>query len=150
YGGPLPGPGPGAARPGPAPGARRPGEAPPRGPRRRGRRRRALVRRVAAFFRTRARQTRLRPNAGTTRPRSGERGYATHRGGCLMPVTAPAFNEEQALSRLLRFLAVEGVTGQEKAIGEAVLRDLVESGVPRATINYDQADERIDLPTETG
>jgi tripeptide aminopeptidase len=67
-----------------------------------------------------------------------------------MPVAAPTFNEEQSLSRLLRFLAVEGVTGQEKAIGDAVRRDLVESGVPPTDINYDEADDRIDPPTEIG
>ncbi|HKB42244.1 MAG TPA: M20/M25/M40 family metallo-hydrolase [Gemmataceae bacterium] len=67
-----------------------------------------------------------------------------------MPVAALTFNEEHALSRLLRFLAVEGVTGQEKEIGEAVMRDLVESGVPRPAIVFDQANERIELSTEIG
>jgi len=67
-----------------------------------------------------------------------------------MPVAALTFNEDHALSRLLRFLAVEGVTGQERAIGEAVMRDLVESGVPRPAIVFDQAHERIELPTEIG
>src|SRR5947207_9075168 len=67
-----------------------------------------------------------------------------------MPVAALTFNEDHALSRLLRFLAVEGVTGQEKAIAEAVLRDLVESGVPRPAITFDQANERIEVPTECG
>jgi tripeptide aminopeptidase len=67
-----------------------------------------------------------------------------------MPVAPVTFNEDHALSRLLRFLAVEGVTGQEKAIGEAVMRDLVESGVPRPAIVFDQANERIELPTEIG
>ena len=62
-----------------------------------------------------------------------------------MPVAALTFNEDHALSRLLRFLAVEGVTGQERAIGEAVMRDLVESGVPRPAIVFDQAHERIEL-----
>src|SRR5262245_15629962 len=67
-----------------------------------------------------------------------------------MPVADRTFNEEQALSRLLRFLAVEGVTGQEKAISDAVVRDLVESGVPRPNIIVDEAPDRIDPPTETG
>jgi tripeptide aminopeptidase len=63
-------------------------------------------------------------------------------------------NEEQALSRLIRFLSVEGVTGQEKGIADAVLRDLVESGVPKTDMKFDNADEQIeedaDLPAETG
>ncbi len=67
-----------------------------------------------------------------------------------MPVAALTFNEDHALSRLLRFLAVEGVTGQEKTISDAVMRDLVESGVPRPAIMTDQAHERIEPPTETG
>src|SRR5581483_1119349 len=72
----------------------------------------------------------------------------------MMPVVELKVNEEQALSRLLRFLSVEGVTGQEKGIAEAVLRDLIESNVPRPDIKYDSADEKIeeeaDLPCECG
>src|SRR5262245_34271389 len=71
-----------------------------------------------------------------------------------MPVADLTLNEEQALSRLLRFLAVEGVTGQEKAISDAVVRDLVEAGVPRSDIQIDGARDRIDEaegpPCETG
>src|SRR5262245_8827141 len=67
-----------------------------------------------------------------------------------MSVLDCSFKEDHALSRLLRFLAVEGVTGQEKAIGEAVMRDLVESGVPRADIVFDTAHERIEPSTEIG
>lgn len=67
-----------------------------------------------------------------------------------MPVAALTFNEDQALSRLLRFLSVEGITGQERAIAEAVVRDLIEAGVPRPNIVFDQAQERIDPPTECG
>lgn len=55
-----------------------------------------------------------------------------------------------ALDRLMRFLAVEGVTGQEKAIGEEVARALVEVGVPAEAIAYDDANTRIPVPTETG
>jgi tripeptide aminopeptidase len=57
---------------------------------------------------------------------------------------------EKAIDRLLRYLAVEGITGQERAIGDAVLRDLVEAGVPRSRIRFDKANEKIPLPTETG
>src|SRR5438034_962535 len=61
-----------------------------------------------------------------------------------------AFNVDAAIARLLRFLAVEGVTGQEQATGREVVRALVEAGVPRRAIRFDQAHERIPLPTQTG
>lgn len=67
-----------------------------------------------------------------------------------MPAPAVAFDPDQAVDRLLRFLAVEGVTGQEKAIGQAVVEALREAGVPRRSIGFDRAHERIPLPTETG
>jgi tripeptide aminopeptidase len=67
-----------------------------------------------------------------------------------MPEVDLEFNQEHALSRLLRFLAIEGITGQEKAIGQEVIRDLVESGIPKTSILFDTANERIPLPTETG
>src|SRR3954464_14393509 len=57
---------------------------------------------------------------------------------------------EQAVDRLLRFLAVEGVTGQEKAIGQEVARHLVDAGVPRRAIRFDHANDKIPLPTQTG
>jgi tripeptide aminopeptidase len=60
------------------------------------------------------------------------------------------FDVDAAVARLLRFLAVEGVTGQEKAIGQEVVRHLVEAGVPRPAIRFDAAHEKIPLPTETG
>jgi tripeptide aminopeptidase len=60
------------------------------------------------------------------------------------------FNEEEAIRRLLRFLAVEGITGQEKAIGQEVTKALLEAGVPRRAMHVDKANVRIPLPTETG
>src|SRR5262245_37513958 len=57
---------------------------------------------------------------------------------------------DQAVARLIRFLAVEGVTGQEQAIGQEVVRALVEAGVPRKDVHFDDAHKRIPLPTETG
>jgi tripeptide aminopeptidase len=57
---------------------------------------------------------------------------------------------EQAIGRLLRFLAVEGITGQEKAIGKEVTQALVEVGVPREAIRHDRANEQIPLRTQTG
>ena len=61
-----------------------------------------------------------------------------------------AFDETAATARLMRFLAVEGTTGHEKAIGADVTRALIEAGVPRRAIRHDDANERIPLPTETG
>ena len=60
------------------------------------------------------------------------------------------FDVNQAIDRLLRFLAVEGVTGQEAAIGHTVVEDLVAAGVPRRSIRFDDAHRRIPLPTQIG
>jgi tripeptide aminopeptidase len=57
---------------------------------------------------------------------------------------------EEAIGRLLHFLSVEGVTGQERAIGEAVVSALREAGVPLAQMHFDAAHEKIPLPTQTG
>lgn len=65
-----------------------------------------------------------------------------------MLATELKINEEQALSRLIRFLSVEGVTGQEKGIAEAVMRDLIESNVPRPDIKHDNADDKIEEDSE--
>jgi tripeptide aminopeptidase len=50
----------------------------------------------------------------------------------------------------MRFLAIEGITGQEKAIGEAVVEALRAAGVPKKWIAFDQAHNAIPLPTQTG
>jgi tripeptide aminopeptidase len=60
------------------------------------------------------------------------------------------FDTDQAVDRLMRFLSIEGVTGQEAAIGKAVMQDLVDAGIPRKAIRFDRAHERIPLPTQTG
>lgn len=57
---------------------------------------------------------------------------------------------ELAIERLMRFLAIEGVTGQEEAIGQEVVRALTAAGVPRSQIRFDRAHEQIPLPTQTG
>lgn len=62
-----------------------------------------------------------------------------------MPVDAKA-----ATDRLLRFLAVEGVTGKEAAIGRELAATLREVGVPGEAIRLDDANTRIPVPTETG
>jgi tripeptide aminopeptidase len=67
-----------------------------------------------------------------------------------MPLPYLAFDKDEAIHCLLRFLAVEGITGQEAAIGKAVLQSLVEAGIPRKAIRFDRAPERIPLPTQTG
>ncbi len=55
-----------------------------------------------------------------------------------------------ATARLMRFLAVEGITGQEKKIALEVQAALREEGVPARNICFDRANERIPLPTQTG
>jgi tripeptide aminopeptidase len=66
-----------------------------------------------------------------------------------MPHEVP-FDREAAVSRLLRFLSIEGVTGQERAIAEDVRACLIEVGVPAHAIRYDDANQRLPLPTQTG
>src|SRR5260370_16590364 len=65
--------------------------------------------------------------------------------GQVMSVDAQA-----ATDRLMRFLAVEGVTGKEAAIGRELAAVLQESGVPADAIPLDDANTLIPVPTETG
>ena len=67
-----------------------------------------------------------------------------------MAIADLSIDAAQAVERLMRFLAVEGVTGRERAIGAEVKKTLQEVGVPHSAIRYDTAHERIPLPTETG
>jgi tripeptide aminopeptidase len=67
-----------------------------------------------------------------------------------MTDSALTFDVRQAVARLLRFLSVEGVTGNEAAIGRDVAEALVEAGVPRRAARFDDANTRIPLATETG
>jgi tripeptide aminopeptidase len=67
-----------------------------------------------------------------------------------MPAVDLPFDEKCAIERLMRFLAVEGITGQEKAIGAEVTKALREVGVPARAIRHDTAHQRIPLPTQTG
>jgi tripeptide aminopeptidase len=66
------------------------------------------------------------------------------------PAVRLDFRVEKAVSRLMQFLAIPGVTGHEKAIGQAVAKALVEAGVPGRAISFDHANREIPLPTETG
>jgi len=59
-------------------------------------------------------------------------------------------DHKAATDRLMRFLAVEGVTGQEAAIGRELAAALQEVGVPKKAIRLDDANNRIPVPTETG
>lgn len=55
-----------------------------------------------------------------------------------------------AEEHLMRFLSVEGITGQEANIGASVSEALQAIGVPKSAIRFDEANKRIPLPTETG
>ena len=62
----------------------------------------------------------------------------------------PSVDTAAALQRLMRFLAIEGVTGREAAIGRELTAALKEVGVPENAIHLDDANTRIPVPTETG
>jgi tripeptide aminopeptidase len=55
-----------------------------------------------------------------------------------------------ATDLLMRFLAVEGVTGREQDIAREIATALKEVGVPPRNIKFDDANDRIPLPTQTG
>ena len=55
-----------------------------------------------------------------------------------------------ALERLMRFLAVEGITGEERAIAKEIQSALRAAGLANRAIHFDNANERIPLPTQTG
>jgi tripeptide aminopeptidase len=66
--------------------------------------------------------------------------------------TSPAFEVDAAaaLDRLLRFLSVPGITGQEAAVGQEIVAALTEAGVPEKAMAFDDANTRIPEPTQTG
>ena len=57
---------------------------------------------------------------------------------------------EAAEKLLLRLLIVEGLSGQESAISQAVTSELIRVGVSETAIRNDDAASRIPLPTEVG
>jgi tripeptide aminopeptidase len=67
-----------------------------------------------------------------------------------MSSTAPPVDVKAAEDHLMRFLAVEGLSGQEKAIGNAVIDELKKVGVPASAVRFDKVNERIPAPTQTG
>jgi tripeptide aminopeptidase len=67
-----------------------------------------------------------------------------------MSSTTIPLDVKAAEDHLMRFLSVEGVTGQEKAIAEAVSDELKKVGVPASAIRFDTVNKRIPVPTQTG
>jgi tripeptide aminopeptidase len=67
-----------------------------------------------------------------------------------MSSTSIPVDVKSAEDHLMRFLAVEGLPGQEKAIGEAVIAELKKVGVPASVIRFDTVNKRIPAPTQTG
>jgi tripeptide aminopeptidase len=65
-------------------------------------------------------------------------------------ITIPPVDVKAAEDHLMRFLAVEGVTGQEAAIAAAVSDELKKVGVPTSAIRFDTVHKRIPVPTQTG
>src|SRR5690348_1678820 len=61
-----------------------------------------------------------------------------------------AVDVSAATDRLLRLLAVPGITGEEKLIGQAIVAELKEAGVAARAIRFDSAHKRIPMPTQTG
>lgn len=61
-----------------------------------------------------------------------------------------AHDKPAALDRLMRFLKVEGVTGNEAKICAEIKSALLESGVPADAIQVDTANSRIPVPTNSG
>jgi tripeptide aminopeptidase len=67
-----------------------------------------------------------------------------------MDSSANPLDVAAAEDHLMRFLSVEGVTGQEAAIAAAVSEALQTAGVPASAIRFDEVNKRIPVPTETG
>ncbi len=63
---------------------------------------------------------------------------------------APTVDSERALRRLLRLLAIPGPTGEEGAVRDSIVEELLAIGVPRDAIREDDAPARIDLPSQSG
>lgn len=55
-----------------------------------------------------------------------------------------------ATDRLMRFLEVPGITGEEALIGKDLVAALKQAGVPARAIRFDDAHTRIALPTQCG
>lgn len=64
--------------------------------------------------------------------------------------TSIPLDVKSAEDHLMKFLSVEGVTGEEKAIAQAVSDELKAVGVPASAIRFDSVHKKIPLPTQTG
>lgn len=62
----------------------------------------------------------------------------------------PNVDVKAAEAHLMKFLSVDGVTGEEAAIAAAVSDELKKASVPASAIRFDDANKRIPLPTQTG
>src|SRR6478735_3511029 len=67
-----------------------------------------------------------------------------------MSTATSSVDVKAAEDHLMKFLSVEGITGQEAAIAAAVSDALQSIGVPESAIRFDDVNKRIKLPTETG
>jgi tripeptide aminopeptidase len=65
-------------------------------------------------------------------------------------MTMYSIDPSAAISRLMRFLSVPGITGEEKRIAKEITTALREVGVSAKSIRTDDANTRIPLPTQTG
>jgi tripeptide aminopeptidase len=65
-------------------------------------------------------------------------------------VAKSALDTQAAIARLMRLLAVDGVTGREAKIAREIAAQMRAAGVPPRSIRVDDANARIPLPTETG
>ncbi len=67
-----------------------------------------------------------------------------------MSSPADLVDAKAAEAHLLRFLAIDGVTGEEEAIANAVIDELIKVACQRALSVSNDVDKRIPLPTQTG
>src|SRR5262249_47291925 len=84
-------------------------------------------------------------------PGSQESDSSTHaEGDHTMSSTIPPVDVKAAEDHLMRFLAVEGLSGQEAAMAAAVSDELKNVGVPASALRFDTVNKRIPVPTQTG
>jgi tripeptide aminopeptidase len=67
-----------------------------------------------------------------------------------MSSTNPPVDVKAAEDHLMRFLAVEGLSGQEADMAAAVSDELKKVGVPASALRFDTVNKRIPVPTQTG
>lgn len=67
-----------------------------------------------------------------------------------MSTSQSPIDAKSAEDRLMRYIGIEGQSGEEKLIAEAIVADLKALGVPADAIRFDTANTRITLPTQIG